>query len=441
MLASGEGIAARVQSGSTENYNEIEGRLPDSLQTKTPTEFVSEPANMPGRRRILRRKAAYSLKVFPTYAWQWLTRRVPPGRVHLIMALADHFEPAIVPEDGQARVSHQEQERRLERWCREYPKVIDSWRDRDGRPFVHTYFYPAEQYDRGIVAALAEHCHAGWGEVEIHLHHGIPVSDTVENTRQTLVGFRDALAFEHGCLSYVDGESGPRYVFVHGNFALANSADGFGCGVDEELQVLAETGCFADMTMPTSAFHPAQRAKINSLYECGPPLRERAAFRFGRDLARGQTPNKYPLMVQGPLMPDFSVWGSGRPFIENGSFSAKNPPTLQRLQLWKRAAIRVKGKPDWLFIKLHCHGMDPNQNDCVMGGAFQGFLRSLVEGAGDRQEMLHFVSAREMVNIMLAACDGREGSPAEYFDYRFRRGRTPVSLRGAKVTAQIAMKG
>jgi len=37
---------------------------------------------------------------------------------------------------------------------------------------------------------------------------------------------------------------------------------------------------------------------------------------------------------------------------------------------------------------------------------------------------LHFVSAREMVNIILAACDGREGNPGDYRDYRLKPIRT-----------------
>ena len=212
----------------------------------------------------------------------------PKGKVHLIFALADHFEPAIVPGDGQARAPYDEQERRLEHWCREYPKAVEPWRDSDGRPLVHTYFYPAEQYDRGHLERLADHCHAGWGEVEIHLHHGIPVADTAMNLRNTLIGFRDTLAFEHGCLSFSEGEASPRFAFVHGNFALANSASGFGCGVDEELQILAEAGCYADLTFPTNPFHPSQPAKINSLYECGPALSEQAAYRSGQDLPAGR---------------------------------------------------------------------------------------------------------------------------------------------------------
>ena len=95
------------------------------------------------------------------------------GGVHLILAMADHFEPAIDPLDGYKRVPRCEQERRLEWWIDRIPKVVDRWRDQDGHPFVHTYFYPAEQYDEGLLESLADHCHAGWGEIEIHLHHGI----------------------------------------------------------------------------------------------------------------------------------------------------------------------------------------------------------------------------------------------------------------------------
>jgi len=336
-----------------------------------------------------------------------------------MIAVADHFEPAIVPGDGQARAPYAEQESRLERWCREYPKVIDGWRDSDGRPLVHSYFYPAEQYDRGIVARLADHCHAGWGEIEVHLHHGVLFPDTAANTLQTIIGFRDALAFEHGCLAYLESDPRPRFAFVHGNFALANSAGGFDCGVDQEMQILAEAGCFADLTFPASSFHPSQPAKINSLYECRRPLSERSAHRSGPDLALGRTP-QFPVMVQGPLMVSFHTAASRPVRIENGSFTRNNPPSIARLQLWKRATISVQGRPGWLFLKLHCHGMDPTQEDCVMGRSFQHFLHSLVEGAEERGEILHFVSAREMVNVILAACDGREGNPGDYRNYFFK---------------------
>lgn len=367
-----------------------------------------------------RKRLVDLIRWLPAFAWQSLTRSIPKGKVHVIFALADHFEPAIAANDGTARAPYAEQERRLETWCREYPEAVTAWRDHDGFPFVHTYFYPAEQYNRALVEQLADHCHSGWGEIEVHLHHGAKGADTAENTHHLLSEFRDALAYRHRCLSYEDDSDMPCYAFVHGNFALANSARGRGCGVDSEMQVLAETGCYADMTMPASPGHAAQTAKINSLYQCALPLRQAAPHRKGRDLVCGTRPQTMPLIIQGPLLLDFS----GRPghvVVENGSITGGNPLSLRRLRLWKRAAIAVKGRPDWLFIKLHCHSMDPNQTEAVAGRAMQHFLKELVEGAEQRAEVLHFVTAREMVNIIFAACDGREGNPGDYRNYRLKR--------------------
>lgn len=368
----------------------------------------------------LRKKIVYGRKVLPGGTRQALSAPVREP-VHLMIAVADHFEPAIDLESGYKRVPRSEQEQRLERWARDYPRAVEGWRDHDGRPFVHTYFYPAEQYDCGLVEMIAEHCHSGWGEIEIHLHHGMLEPDTAENTWRLLSNFRDQLAFHHRCLAVEEGSDQPRYCFVHGNFALANSAGGRFCGVDSEMKVLAETGCYADFTLPTGAYHPAQTAKINSLYECGLPLTEAAPHREGNDLAAGRVPGIFPLIVQGPLLVDLARSRRAfRPVFERGDITKPNPMNLDRLTLWKKARIHVAGRPDWLFIKLHCHSMDPTQKDAVIGDQFRKFLEQLVGGAEERKETLHFVTAREMANIILAACDGKEGDPREYRDYRFK---------------------
>ena len=322
----------------------------------------------------LKKKVTYASKVLPGATWRALGTS-PRGQVHLMIAMADHFEPAIDPADGLKRVARSEQERRVEWWSREYPNAVDRWRDHDGRPFVHTYFYPAEQYDEGLLQMLAEHCHAGWGEVEVHLHHGVTEPDTAENTRRTLTEFRDRLAFRHRCLSLEAGSDRPRYAFVHGNFALANSAGGRFCGVDSEMKILAETGCYADFTLPAGLNHPAQTAKINSIYECSLPLTEKAPHRKGRDLAVGRAPRTFPLIVQGPLLMDTKS-GLRTPgsLFETSAITKRNPLSLRRLALWKQARISVQGRPDWLFIKVHCHGMDPTQKDAVIGESFRKFL-------------------------------------------------------------------
>lgn len=362
------------------------------------------------------------MRWLPAYLWQRLTRSRPPiGRRHLLFALVDHFEPAILPETPGTWASRDVQRQRLEKWCHDYPIVFDAWRDSNGFPFVHTYFYPAEQYDSALVEQLAEHCHAGWGEIEIQLHHGVDVPDTAENTRRLLVEFRNSLA-SLGCLSRFPGDRDLRYGFVHGNWALANSCRGRYCGVNEEMQILAETGCFADFTLP-SAPSPAQIGKINLLYECGLPLSSRAPHRRAKPLRSGFPPVTFPLIIEGPLMVDFGKRGKGSlPVkIENAAVTDANPASLHRLRLWMQAAIAVGGRPDWLFIKLHCHGMDPRDQSSMVGEAAKSFMRDLRGWRREHPENhVHFVTGREMVNIALAAADGHDGNPSDYRDYLLR---------------------
>jgi len=384
-------------------------------------------------------KLTYAAKCLPSYAWQRLIRRNAQGPVHVMIVVADHFEPASVPGFLAGYAPRDVQEKRLEKWCKEYPRNFSEFRDAEGQRFNHTYFYPAEQYDRALLQQLAEFCHSGWGEVEIHLHHGLPEPTTAEATKAQLITFRDALARDHGCLSYENGDPQPKYAFIHGNFTLANCADGLACGIDNEMQLLAETGCYVDMTYPTAVFHRAQIGILNSIYECALPLSERAPQRRGRELRAGHPVAKFPFLIQGPWMMDFdrsSRNGIGR--IENASLTGTNPPSLRRLGLWKRAAITVLGRPDWIFIKLHTHGMAPADTDTMLGPPVQQFLKQLIEGGPERKETLHFVSAREMANIALAACDGREGNPGSYRDYRYKLGRAPVAHPAAE-TAGMAL--
>jgi hypothetical protein len=372
-------------------------------------------------------KLRSTLQWLPAYVGQRFVPRRSNGRPgHLIIAVADHFEPSFRPDAVTTYAHRAEQERRLENWSRQYPAAVDSWPDDDGRPFRHTYFYPAEQYDAALINRLEEHCRAGWGEIEIQLHHGVQSPDSADNTRRVIQEFRDALA-ARGCLSQLDGDGPPRYAFVHGNWALANSAQGHCCGVDDEMQILADTGCYADFTLP-SAPSSAQVGKINALYECAAPLDEPAPHRRGLELQCGRPPKIFPLMIQGPLMLNLGRRKHGWPFpsIENGEMTSINPPTMERLRLWQQAAITVHGRPEWLFIKLHCHGMDPRDEQAMLGSPIQQFLRNLVGQPGRQDKYLvHFVTAREMVNIALAACDGNRGSPGQFRDYRLRLNRAP----------------
>lgn len=285
-----------------------------------------------------------SLRWLPAYWWQRLTRRLrAAGPLHLILCLADHFVPSILPETPHLFATSAERERRVERWCCEYPNSVGKWRDADGRPLRHTYFFPGSNMKNRSLTASPSTVTLG-GDLEVHLHHGVSAPDTAANTRRALEFFRDKLV-DHGCLSRWDGIEAPRYAFIHGNWTLANSGNGVACGVDDEMQLLAETGCYADLTLPLAP-NPAQTAKINALYECAGPLDRRAPHRRGRDLLRGHVPQIFPLIVQGPLGLDFGRSIRGLPIsrIENGEVTTNHPPTMDRLKLWQQAAITVRGR-------------------------------------------------------------------------------------------------
>src|SRR5204863_4230187 len=130
----------------------------------------------------------------PGYIRHALGRRPPAAgqEVHVILCIADHYEPkfAAAPADV-ARG-------RVRRWIDEYPRQFGAFRDSDGRTPRHTFFFPAEEYEPEYLDALAGLCRAGYGEVEIHLHHD---DDTADNLRRTLTEFRDVLAGRHGLLA------------------------------------------------------------------------------------------------------------------------------------------------------------------------------------------------------------------------------------------------
>jgi hypothetical protein len=85
------------------------------------------------------------------------------------------------------------------------------------------------------------------------------------------------------------------------------------------------------------------------------------------------------------------------------------------------AASHWRGRPDWIFVKLHCHGLESRDEPAMFGGLIRQFLRDLMDLSRSTKSFRpYFVTAREMTNIALAACEGRNGEPGEFRDYRFR---------------------
>ena len=334
----------------------------------------------------------------------------PSGETHLILAIADHFEPDagdVPAEVASARVEH---------WVREYPRAFDGFRDADGRPPRHTFFYPVETYNPDHLDALAGLCRQGFGEVEIHLHHD---GDTSESLHQRLTDAARLLAGCHGLLARNRDTGAIAFGFVHGNWALNNArADGRWCGVNDEIRVLRETGCYADFTYP-SAPSPTQPPTINRLYHASSHPCHPRGHDHGVGVGIGPAPAGSLLMVPGPLLLSYPK-GARRAFprLENGCIQTSQPATEERVNLWIKAGVRVAARPDWWFVKLHSHGAPERDRDALLGPLMTRFHRDLARRTlEDPTFFIHYVSAREMVNLVIAASSGWRGPVAEARDF------------------------
>lgn len=336
---------------------------------------------------------------------------------HVVIIIANHFEPGW---SQHGILDHATQLKRLKEYIKLATETGSAVIDADGTKFRHTNFYPAEQYDPEILDLLAEMQHNGLGEVEVHLHHGVERPDTSDGLRNILVDFRDTLAERHKCLSRSNESRSPMYAFVHGNLALANSAGGKYCGVDDEMAILQETGCYADMTLP-SAPNETQVPMINKIYEFGRSINHSVPHYEGRRVAANGKSPQLPLIFTGPL----SLYLGGnrsvplRPKIDSGALTAADGDGGGRFNRWMSSNITVAGRSNWVFIKLYCHGFfDQDQSACIGDGARRFFGEIIERGDRTGKYAVHFATAREAFNIVSAAIDGEDGDPNLYRNYR-----------------------
>jgi len=318
----------------------------------------------------------------------------------LILAICDHYEPK------RGNAPREVARNRVRQWVDEYPRLFGRFRDSDGVCPQHTFFYPADEYEPELIDEVVELCRHKdgnrYGEVEIHLHHD---NDTAENLRRTLVEFRDTLAKQHGCLARDKNTEELVYGLIHGNWALDNArCDGRWCGVNNELDVLRDTGCYADFTLP-SAPSETQTRKINSIYWAVDDPKRPKSHDQGHDLGRHSRPDGSLLMIQGPLMLNWRKRRRGvLPTIENSCLQKSQPPSEARLELWLRANVKIPTHPEWFFVKLHTHGVNEPNQDVLLGEPMVRFHEALRERANrDPLFRFHYVTAREMANIALAA--------------------------------------
>jgi hypothetical protein len=225
--------------------------------------------------------------------------------------------------------------------------------------------------------------HEGWGDVEVHLHHD---HDTESGFREKIQRFTGCLHDVHGLLRKVDGRLA--FGFIHGNWALDNSRpDGLWCGLNNEITLLRDLGCYADFTMP-SGDEPTQVRQVNQIYWAID------------DPARPRSHERGPVVRAGVWEP-----GEGRFLarLEAAELTARDGATEPRVRGWLELAPRIGAD---VFLKLHTHGAQGSNTAALLGGALDHTFRLLGAECRRRQIELHYVTAWELRQAVERAARG-----------------------------------
>jgi hypothetical protein len=365
----------------------------------------------------------------------------PAATKHILFAFVDHFEPCGALASRQVGA-----------WVNDYMAMAGRHADADGRHPVHSYFLispPAIEPSllEATLVRLNEVTYRGYGEIEYHCHHGVP--DERLRTQQEaaeelvrLVADAKARFTSHGAL--VTAETQPRvtFGFIHGMWALDNSrhdpwyqGDGHYeyCGVDRELELLSRLGAYADFTFP--AWGPMEPYLKNAIFYAADDDSPASYETLEQiHLAEVGQPSWGDLMlIEGPAV-DYGWGPDATDNIGCVAGSYHDWPTLRRMGYWVGCNIHVIGNDDWIFVKVHTHGCagditDPQTWDCFFGASMDNFY-SQIEGAYNDGTAwkLHYVSAREMYNIVKAAEAGMTGDPSLYRDHLIRPPANSVIL-------------
>jgi hypothetical protein len=346
---------------------------------------------------LLARKTRYAHIWLPGYLRdRWARRNRPPVERVWVM-IADHFEPQWARADRDRALA------RVHTWSERWPKIADQHRDSAGRPAQYTFFYPQEEYRPELLDPLAEMTRAGIGDVEVHIHHdGEGEQDFVDR----ISSFIDVLHHRHGLLRKENGRL--NFGFIHGDWALDNSGPGGRhCGLNNELLLLKQLGCYADFTFPAVP-HCSQPRLVNTIYWATDDPGRPKSYDTGIPVTPGGEASGDLLMVPGPLALN---WRGGRllPRVETGELAAGNPVTVERVRLWVQSAPRINGD---VFVKLFAHGAREDNAEALLGRDLPFVLRELERLSLQSGFDLRYVSAWETRQAIDSAV-GQVSRPAE----------------------------
>ncbi len=126
------------------------------------------------------------------------------------------------------------------------------------------------------------------------------------------------------------------------------------------------------------------------------------------------------MIVQGPIHPYFLDGKLSRLRVIADSINGAPAVDKQRVDWWVRTGIHIKGKSDWVIIKTNTHGAEDSQ--AVLGDEMHEIYSYLETAYKDESDFfLHYVTARELYNIIKAIEAGESGNdPEAYRNYRIQ---------------------
>lgn len=195
------------------------------------------------------------------------------------------------------------------------------------------------------------------------------------------------------------------------------------CRVIDELDILKETGCYADFTFP-NLYTPAQPSQVNSIFYARttglPKPHERGTPAEVGKSAKGL------LLVQGPMWAGFT-----KAVFDDANLSVSQHPHPSRIDHWIASHVHVRGKPNWIFIVVHTHSATEYAQDMLFQGNMQRTWAALETRFKNNGNRLHYVTTREVYNIIKAAEAGKDGNPDHYRDFLIQ---PPANRRGGDHT-------
>ncbi|MBP7507586.1 MAG: hypothetical protein KA807_07190 [Prolixibacteraceae bacterium] len=331
--------------------------------------------------------------------------------VHIMFSIVDHFEPF------NGNVDFERARNRIKVWTTTYPDFIKRFSDADGRFPQHTWFYPPH-HNHIFLEDLLKLCKQGLGEIEMHLHHNHmePFPDTSETLKvKILKCIDDYSKYKIFCLP--DGAK--KFAFIHGDWALDNARGNTFCGVNNEIDILQELGCYADFTFPSLGL--AQPIMINKMFYATDNPQKPKSYNWGQVLKRNVINMNAPglLMISGIIGIRKSFRSGGFPYvIEASNIDNIDSPSRDRVDYWVKNGVFIGERNDWVFIKLHTHGAREETWDSLFGDSASEMYQCLLNEYNDKKKyFLHFVSAREMYNTVKALEQGKTGNPNNYRDF------------------------